>query len=153
MLLISRRTAEQKGVSDLQGVVKEQIPVVTLSGSGEFNRRLMAGMEREGSRLNFRDKLDYFSDCVAAVRACPVAAVVPWTSTEGEPDQDQFLRWRIPFLDDYSRELVLAWNPFRMSRRGFAPAHESDYQSLVLRIKKCLNDTVQKAEERLHAMK
>ncbi len=145
VMLIAKRTADPRGVTDLAGLSRMRVPVVTLSGRGEFYRRLLEGMHRHSLPLNLQYRLDYFSDCVAAVRSAEVAAIVPWTATVGEPDEDQFHRWEIPMLRDAERELVLAWNPLRVGRRGFLAVATEDQDALVNKIRNCLAKTLENA--------
>lgn len=127
-IVMARRFAQELGVSTLDDIIKKKVPVVTLSGVGEFKRELRNRLEEGVYPLNLTDELDFFSDVVMAVRSNHIAGIVPTTALAHEPDEALFLALPLPFFDAdpskgrtaYQRDFRLVWQP-KLAFVKFAP--------------------------------
>jgi len=118
-LVLSTKFAISAGVTNLSDVVDQAIPVVTLSGRGEFKRELQVRLDEAQLKLNLQDEMDFFADVVMAVRCNAVAGIVPSSALAHEPDESAFIRLPLPALAEYGRKIFLAWNPDVLKHREF----------------------------------
>jgi DNA-binding transcriptional LysR family regulator len=127
-IVMARRFADELGVSTLDDIIKKKVPIVTLSGVGEFKRELRTRLEEGTYPLNLTDELDFFADVVMAVRCNHIAGIVPTTALAHEPDEALFLALPLPFFDHdvskgrtaYQRDFRLVWQP-KLAFEKFAP--------------------------------